>query len=803
MAFQEWNARENRVEKVEDAGKWLSSHIEYSQWSESTTSSALWLEGKPGSGKSTLAKRIVSKLEDRENEPRSDIPSNPSMGEQGWTFNNPGDKSTIIARFYYSFRGGHTETSHELMFRSIVYQIWKNNSRLHKLIDALYRQSRKVRTHIRYAHAREEIDSPWGYEDLKWILSSLHKIDFPLNIVIVVDGMDESDNDRRADVLQFLLGLAAQNSNCIVKVLIASRPESDINSRLGKACSGHIILQKENRQDIELVVERWIERMISERNCKRDTFQSIKDYIITESLGVFLWVTLVLRDVEQCVVRGGYSKADLDERVRGLPKELGGENSFYKQMILSLVANCQEDKKQEERGRRIFQWVTFAKQPLLVEELQDVLATPHQSQKVELSGYDLKKHKPLELDHGILSVCGGLVEVSYSLNSIITNLYFICAKTVSRFLQIRDVPNSRRVVQLIHQTAREFLLHGNQLAKPYHVDQIQGDTEIAITCCRFICIVFTTAVLQTEADSDFLLAEKVAEQLSNQAMFMYALTNIGKHQSHLDANGGNDQVCLELEDFVTELSKRRNSYAFLLLWQWIETLINWPKELVVDANETAAEGCINAVLSHWPSDDDEHRLAHIMSALRTDLLHIQAASGHLSLERRVALEIGADVNAKNHHGLTPLLLAAANGHTDSAFVLFQYNADSSVMNHDRQTPFSVAAAKGYEDLVQLLFDHGADINTKDKYSQTPLSRAAAAGHEKTVRLLLKFGVDIEIKDHQGQTPLSLAATEGHEKIVHLLLHYGADSNTEDKCGQTPLSRAIANGHEMVVTMLGR
>lgn len=196
----------------------MVSHEEYTQWSESSNPSALWLEGKPGSGKSTLAKLIVHKLENRENDSgsvndASSVPTKgPQPGRHNWTLNNPEDKSTIIVRFYYSFRGGNTETSHELMLRSIVYQIWNNNSRLYKLLKDRYRG-------LQNSNSESERTSFWRYADLKSLLRSLHEIDFSLKVVIVVDGMDESDNVMRDDVLRFLPDLVVRNSNCIVKIL--------------------------------------------------------------------------------------------------------------------------------------------------------------------------------------------------------------------------------------------------------------------------------------------------------------------------------------------------------------------------------------------------------------------------------------------------------------------------------------------------------------------------------------------------------------------------------------------------------
>lgn len=432
------------MDNVTEGGGWLSSHPAYNQWRQSSTSSFLWLEGKPGSGKSTLAKLIVRKLEQEQGRPTprpTSVPiSSLERDERPWTI-TPKDTKTIIARFYYSFRGGSSETSHALMLRSIVYQIWDNYSRLFPLLRGRYRELRE-----RTAIARDKREL-WSYEDLKSILDSLHQVEFGLKIMIVVDGLDESDNDRRADVLNFLPRLATQSSKCIIKLLIASRPESDINSRLLHVCSHHVKLQQVNEGDIRSVLDRWFKRMESEYRCAKETFQTIKAYIMEHSLGVFLWVILVLRDLEQCVVRGGYSKADLDRRVFGLPKELGGEDGFYRAMVLALMKSCEGDREREERGRRILAWISFPVRPLFVEELQDVLASPRLSETVTLSNYDLAYHRPIELDQGILSTCGGLAEVSIAIPLPLIELKHTCvgARVKVRSDCSTNTPNRKRI----------------------------------------------------------------------------------------------------------------------------------------------------------------------------------------------------------------------------------------------------------------------------------------------------------------------------------------------------------------------
>ncbi|KAK4063787.1 hypothetical protein Trihar35433_8495 [Trichoderma harzianum] len=777
LAFEEWNARESRVEDVEEGGRWLASHTKYTDWSESPTASVLWLEGKPGSGKSTLAKLIVSKLENGDHSLSMEQQNKAPMERRVWTFDNPTDKSAMVARFYYSFRGGNIETRHELMLRSIVYQIWRGNSRLYKLLKSRYHELQK---------SRGDADkSGWSYEDLKSALRSLHQIDFFMKIVIVVDGMDESDSDRRADVLRFLPSLAVPNSKCIIKVLIASRPESDINFRLRRACSHHIKLQDVNEEDIRLVVEKRIEQMEVERNCKPNTFEVVKNYILKESSGVFLWVTLVLREMERCLDNGLSSKADLNRIVLQLPKELGGEHGFYKRMILPLSTNREEDLYQQARGRRIFYWVTFPKRPISATELQDVLATPLPSQEKNLSSYNFLDNRPLELDRGILLACGGLVEVRDSYLG--------------------------KIVQLIHQTAREFLLQ--KVAEPYHLTEAGGDVEIATTCCQIICIVFSAPILQQEAEDSLSQAKVLSEHLSSYPLLVYALTNFSKHLDHIE--DGDKEVILQFETFTTKLSARPNSYACVLLSQWITS--NLPKKLHVNSNNAAMRSCIHATLSNAIGSEKNY-LTQILMALQPNLLCLEIEAGHFQTTE-LLLDCDIDPNGRDNNGQTPLSLAVSeldieddNGRT-AFFLAVKYNhlnviklllecgSKPNVKDSDGQTPLLLAYKDQRLDLVKLLLKCGTNPNVKDSDGQTPLLLAYKDQHLDLVKLLLECGSNPNVKDSDGQTPLLLAYKDQHLDLVKLLLKYSSNPNVKDSDGQTPLLLAIKDQRLDLVKLL--
>jgi ankyrin repeat protein len=183
-----------------------------------------------------------------------------------------------------------------------------------------------------------------------------------------------------------------------------------------------------------------------------------------------------------------------------------------------------------------------------------------------------------------------------------------------------------------------------------------------------------------------------------------------KHLDCLARDG--EEIRREFESFIADLSKKHNSYACLLLGQWIEKL-NWPRKLHINAHETAARLCVQKILA-FAASTRNGQVAQALLALQTDLLHLESKAGHGNTIP-LLLEMGADINAKDDRGRTPLSLAAKHGH---------------------------------EATVKLLLKMGAGVNVKDNYSYSPLSLAAKHGHEAIFRLLLKMGASV---DCQGLT----------------------------------------------------
>src|SRR5690606_26192180 len=120
------------------------------------------------------------------------------------------------------------------------------------------------------------------------------------------------------------------------------------------------------------------------------------------------------------------------------------------------------------------------------------------------------------------------------------------------------------------------------------------------------------------------------------------------------------------------------------------------------------------------------------------LLHA-AKAGHLDSVATL-IELGADINARDHHGATALTLAVEQGHTQVIAILVEKDANLELRNADKNTPFMIAAKAHNHDLMVRLSAAGANINAVDinagpSAGNSPLLTAIEAGDMENMMLL--------------------------------------------------------------------
>jgi len=133
------------------------------------------------------------------------------------------------------------------------------------------------------------------------------------------------------------------------------------------------------------------------------------------------------------------------------------------------------------------------------------------------------------------------------------------------------------------------------------------------------------------------------------------------------------------------------------------------------------------------------------------------------------LKDGADVNAKNHLGMTALMEASRLGYEEIARELLNNTAiDVNMKDNEGWTALIWASANGHTEIVRELLVNGADVNAKSHTHISALMQASHFGHIEVVRELLENGADVNAKDNSGLTALHLASEREYIEIVELL-----------------------------------
>lgn len=295
----------------------------------------------------------------------------------------------ILARFFYSYREGELQISHYSMLQSVLYNILnEDESFFYHQFQSKYRDCQAALGKSSYIH--------WPYNTLKEILLSLHDHSPAVQIYLIIDAVDESDNKDRHDTLKLLFDLCTMMKYCTLKVFIASRPVGELEIRRSKF-HNFIRLQDETKSDIS----RFANSFLDDLNLTHLLTQAV-EYIVENAQGVFLWVKLVGEELLTLQAEG-CSEENIFEFLKSLPTEL---EDFYMRMFKKM----NQRKRDIQDGVKMFYFILFGKRPLAVSELLHALGIPD-NPHAEFEPLDNSFRRRIPHDQRIIHCGGNFLEI--------------------------------------------------------------------------------------------------------------------------------------------------------------------------------------------------------------------------------------------------------------------------------------------------------------------------------------------------------------------------------------------------------
>lgn len=134
-----------------------------------------------------------------------------------------------------------------------------------------------------------------------------------------------------------------------------------------------------------------------------------------------------------------------------------------------------------------------------------------------------------------------------------------------------------------------------------------------------------------------------------------------------------------------------------------------------------------------------------------------------------AIRNGADVNAVDYGGRTPIFSAIVYGNTKAVELLCLNKANVHQTDKAGCTPLIIASALGRTDIVKLLLDHEAQVHRCNLKGASPLLLAVHNCHLGVVRLLTDAGADPDYSNEQQVSALSLATSRPGHKNLYILI----------------------------------
>ncbi|KAH9906756.1 hypothetical protein F4778DRAFT_594863 [Xylariomycetidae sp. FL2044] len=435
--------------------QWIDDREDFQDWRDTTGEfmqddnarvtknvSVFWVHANPGTGKTFLAAHVVNELL----------------------------QFQLECAYYYFHVGDKVAHSLGDFLRSMAYQMAISNASIRRKLFISSQES--------IAFDKDDAGTIWSKLFKKGIFQA--RIRTPQYWVI--DALDECS--KYQELITMIKSIQVVFP---LRIFITSRKIADMHrlcrSLEPMASITNIEIEADDSiNDIECYIQARAQHQTADMMINQE---SLTDHLLRKSNACFLWVRLVLDELEQV-----YSKEGIVQVLQSIPE---GMIPYYERTLRSMA----EKKLEKHIAKAVLLWVVASTRKLALPELSHAL-------KLHINAVLPSARAAVE------GLCGQLVSV-----------------------------DGADIVDVVHSTAREFLL--SDLAGEFTISKPLAHERIALVCLQLL----SSPEMQPPRNRRLLTQRQKMHNPS--ALLDYAITQFSEHV--YTASSENDELLLALDHF--------------------------------------------------------------------------------------------------------------------------------------------------------------------------------------------------------------------------------------------------------------
>jgi len=624
----------------QSACRWFLTESRFQQWRMGSCSDILYVTARAGCGKTTLAAHVINALQrnfhlegsqDRHQEEHK-------LGK------------TMLLYFFFQKVNVDDEGTAVAALRGIISQLVYQMPALHELLRRQY-DILALKEHV-----------SWSWEPLLAVfLSMIRQIREQTHsiVTIVLDGVDECSSNSRGGLLAFLVSVVEDHNNSVMgqprsllKVLITGRPDEEMFLIIPEA--KHLeITDSHTTNDIDTLIETGVKQLGDRRHLAPEVQLAIRNFLHSKAKGMFLWVVLVLEELDRRDQR--LTDDSIATRLRNVPLTL---SLVYEKIIDDVPQSRREDMW------RILLFMLTSFRPLSLIELKAALCI----------------HIGIPEWHDFIGdvkqLCGSLVRITHGR------------------------------VRFVHQSAQDFL---ETYAYRTSVEQLSGslwDLEQAEVQITKVCLKY---LLQDGLFANVYNARPRGHHedwmrgvLEKWPFLRYA----AEHWAlHLRAAASPDLEVIKMAFELLDDERHRDMLMKLTYYFTHHGTPTPPKK----GTQLHVAAYFNL---SWFIAEYIHKgvgLDDVADCRDTALVWGSEMGSTESI--KLLLQAGADPKMLEYDGWSPLHWAATNGHVEICKLLLEHGANADVLDDRGTTPYDWAVARNHRGAAAEIENFGVKEKT--------------------------------------------------------------------------------------------